>query len=114
MALKLYDSTEVEKRVLPLLNDGWAENEVVSLIKIKQEGKEKTVGEEKIISAIANVCKDSAMVNDYCGRVLVPKIKKLVETKHTVGQIREIMSKKHPQLLVDEALCMFLSDLYLV
>lgn len=41
MALKLYDSTEVEKRVLPLLNDGWAENEVVSLIKIKQEGKEK-------------------------------------------------------------------------
>lgn len=72
------------------------------------------LGEEKIISAIANVCKDSSVVYGYCERVLVPEIKKLVKTKHTVGQIREKMNEKHHQILVDEALCMFLSDLYSV
>lgn len=110
LSLKRHDTIniEIEKKVISLLKDGWTENEVVVLLKKKQ------VGKERIIYAIANVSKDYSVVCDYCERVLVPEIKELIETKHTVGQIHEIMNKNHYQILVDEALCMSLSDLYLI
>lgn len=115
LSLKRHDTIniEIEKKVISLLKDGWTENEVVALLKMKQVGKRR-ITEERIIYAIANVSKDSSVVCDYCKRVLVPEIKELIETKHTVGQIHEIMNKNHYQILVDEALCMSLSGLYLV
>lgn len=105
-----YRTTNIEKKVLSLLKDGWTENEVIFLLKKRT----RDIKEERFILAIASVCKDSPVVRDYCERVLIPEIKKLVKTKHTVGQIYEIMNKNHYQLLVDEALCMSLSGLYLV
>lgn len=110
--LRLYN-VKLEKEVLGMLKDGNSENEVLSLLKI--EGK----SEEDIVKAMANVSNESSVVHSYCEKVIVPEIKQLLEIGCTVGEVLETLKTTNNSLykkkiLVDYALCMILSDLYLV
>lgn len=107
-------NVKLEKRVLDMLKAGKSENEVLNLVKIL-EGK----SEETVVQAIANVCNESSVVHSYCEKVIVPEIKQLLEIGCTVGEVLETLKTANSSLykkkiLVDYALCMVLSDLYLV
>lgn len=105
---KYVKDLELESKVVSLLQKGKTEKDILALLRSENNS------DSSIVEAIANVCNDSHIVSSYCNSVLIPKIKNLLDAKYKIGEVVQKMSNSYPRILIDEALCLVLSEVYLV
>lgn len=108
------DLSEIEKEVRKLLSEGKSEAEIYKTLKAKGN-----TSDNDIVNALSKVNFNSPMVLSFCDKVILPDITSLLgkgrgESKYTVGEVAEIMYKKHPKPLVDSAIVKVLYNEYLV
>ena len=108
------DLLEIEKEVRRLLSEGKSEAEIYKTLKAKGN-----TSDNDIVNALSKVNFNSPMVLSFCDKVILPDITSLLgkgrgESKYTVGEVAEIMYKKHPKPLVDSAIVKVLYNEYLV
>jgi len=87
--------------VKALKSKGYSDSEVVSAIYIKIE-----LGslDRKVYTSV---------VDSYVTKVIVPLIMKYFSNRN-VGEVLDILYKKYPKVIVNEAMCMYLRPQYLV
>lgn len=104
---------KIEEEVRKLLSEGKSEKEVYSTL------KSRNIPTNGILEAFSKVKPDSEIVSSFCDKIIVPNILSIFKkekgiSKYTVGEVADILYKKYPRVLVNEAIISVLREQHLV
>ena len=104
---------EIIKEIRDLIKEGKTEKEIFTTF------KNRGVPQVDIISSFAEVAPHSRIVEAFVSTVIIPDVSSLFKTvngrsKYTVGEVVDMLIKKHPENLVYKAICVVLKDQILI
>lgn len=104
---------EIIKEIRDLIREGKTEKEIFTTF------KNRGVPQVDIMRSFAEVAPHSRIVEAFVTNVIIPDVSTLFKTvngrsNYTVGEVVDMLIKKHPENLVYKAICVVLKDQILI